>query len=304
MNLVDFLARLDFEYEICTANDPDEEAHRLRLVEKGELAEEDVKKPLLRLIDCQGVNLAGIEEERFTLDAGLIERLVERLDIYVNDYGISDFEASIEERGVKADGMDLAALVEKAQELGIQHGVDYEMADAVLHPETIELDPWYVCQFCGEVIEEGEAQLWGHIQMAHPEAFKDLQDLDTPSMMEECYQQLGASFERKIPLVTPAFVYEMMSDLEKANLKTDNGDRQSRYFPVAMGRWEKAGKRVEMCLIEEAAGVPESEQGYAFHIINDVDDSNCLLIQTESLDTSEALKMMEEILEKLSNGWM
>lgn len=302
MKLADFLARLDFEYAICSANDSDEAAHRLWLVEKGELEEEDVKKPMLRLIDCQGGNLGGIEEERFTLDAGLIERLVERLDIYIKDYCISDFEVSIEERSIKANGMALDTLVKKAQELGIQSGVDYEMADAVLHPETIKLETWYVCQFCGEVIEEGEAQLWGHIQMRHPEAFKDLQGLDTPSMMRKCYQQLGADFERKILLVTPAFVYEMMSDIKWENLKTNNGDRRSKYFPVAMGRCEKAGKRVEMCLIEEAAGIPESEQGYAFHIINDVDGSNCLLIQTESLDASEALKTMEEILKKLANG--
>lgn len=159
MKLADFLARFDFEYEICSANEPDEEAHRLRLVEKGELAEEDVKKLLFRLIDRRGANIGGIEEERFALDAGFIEHLVERLDICTKNFGI-------------------------------QHGIGREIADAVLLPETIVLESWYSCWFCGEVIKESEAELWGHIQMKHPEVFKDLQDLDTPDMMEECYRQL------------------------------------------------------------------------------------------------------------------
>ena len=254
MKLADFLRRLDFEYEICTANTQAEEEHRRRLIASGELDQEDLKKPLLRLIDTTGANLGGIEEERFFLGGGLVEALIERLDIYIKDYCIHDIEEAVEESGAATEKMDLEDLVKRARELGLWRGIDYELADAVLHPDTIEVEPW--------------------------------------------------SFEQKILLVTPAFVNEMIADLEKSDLKTENGDRMSRYFPVAMGSYGKEEKRVEACLIEETAGIPDDKQGYAFHIINDVDGTDCRYIQTGHLAAWEAEAVMEHILKRLAEGQM
>lgn len=254
MKLKDFLARLDFQYEICTANDPPERQIRRKLMESGELDQEDLKKPMLRLIDTTGANLGGIEGERFFLTDSLAEMLVERLDIYIKDYCIHDIEEALEEEGIETECMDLEDLVEKAKEIGLWRGVDYELADAVLHPETIEVEPWHL--------------------------------------------------EQKTLLVTPAFVHEMIADIERANLKTENGDRMSRYFPVAMGQDKHESRRVEMCLIEETAGIPEDEQGYAFHVINDVDETDCKYIQTGHLKTEEAEVVMESILKRLAEGQM
>lgn len=58
----------------------------------------------------------------------------------------------------------------------------------------------YRCRYCnceleGEwpdpygPVEDGdlEQELWGHIQMAHPEIFEEAQDWETGTMLEECY---------------------------------------------------------------------------------------------------------------------
>lgn len=58
----------------------------------------------------------------------------------------------------------------------------------------------YKCKFCGATIKEdrsddewfsyfGEEMLWGHVQMAHESLFKEMQDLPTPFMLEECYDE-------------------------------------------------------------------------------------------------------------------
>lgn len=54
------------------------------------------------------------------------------------------------------------------------------------------------CKFCGctmHISDDdfnyfGEEELWGHIQMEHEDIFKDVQDLETPFMLEECYNKI------------------------------------------------------------------------------------------------------------------
>ena len=59
----------------------------------------------------------------------------------------------------------------------------------------------YKCKCCGELIEfakedfncdgdyhpDGEELLWGHIQFDHEELFEEIQNWETPYMIEECY---------------------------------------------------------------------------------------------------------------------
>lgn len=160
----------------------------------------------------------------------------------------------------------------------------------------------YKCCFCGETVEQSEAQIWGHIQLCHPMRFEAMHGLGTPAMVEECYLPEDALHERKTPLVTPAFVCEMIADLSRAGLRTENGDRKSRYFPIAMGRNEKSAQRVEAALIEEAAGIPENEAGYSIHVVNDVDGSDCQVFHTDHLDGGEAVTLFGDILNKLADG--
>jgi len=60
----------------------------------------------------------------------------------------------------------------------------------------------YICKICGEEFEmnedyedfdawfeeEGEEELWGHLQDAHEEEFDEAQNLDTPYMLEEYFE--------------------------------------------------------------------------------------------------------------------
>jgi hypothetical protein len=56
-----------------------------------------------------------------------------------------------------------------------------------------------ICVHCNMEFEEDneefedclEEELWGHIQSMHEVIFEEVQDLDTPYMLEECYAQLS-----------------------------------------------------------------------------------------------------------------
>ena len=61
----------------------------------------------------------------------------------------------------------------------------------------------YKCKYCDEIIEfdeedfdcggdyhpDGEELLWGHIQMEHEDVFEEVEDWETPDMIEECYDE-------------------------------------------------------------------------------------------------------------------
>ena len=45
------------------------------------------------------------------------------------------------------------------------------------------------CRFCGTKVGGGEEALWGHIQLGHPGKFEEVRDLETPFMLETCYDE-------------------------------------------------------------------------------------------------------------------
>lgn len=55
----------------------------------------------------------------------------------------------------------------------------------------------YKCKICDEIISFnenefdslGEEELWGHIQINHKDKFEEVQNLETPYMIEECYEE-------------------------------------------------------------------------------------------------------------------
>lgn len=55
----------------------------------------------------------------------------------------------------------------------------------------------YKCKICGYTIGFydadfgywGEEELWRHIQMCHEDKFKEVQNWETPFMIEECYEE-------------------------------------------------------------------------------------------------------------------
>lgn len=57
----------------------------------------------------------------------------------------------------------------------------------------------YKCKFCSATFgpytkiafdEDGEEELWGHIQINHEEIFEEVQNLATPDMIEICYREV------------------------------------------------------------------------------------------------------------------
>lgn len=110
-----------------------------------------------------------------------------------------------------------------------------------------------------------------------------------------------SKMERKIILVTQTEAYMMISDLRNGE-PTHNGDRTSRYIDIAKGYGEKMGRTVKAALIEEKSGLPKSEQAYAIHIINDVDESDCRIFETNHLDEEELESLLGTILDALEDG--
>ena len=51
----------------------------------------------------------------------------------------------------------------------------------------------YKCKYCGfihwDVDNDVEEELWGHIQMNHEDKFEEVQNWETPDMIEECYEE-------------------------------------------------------------------------------------------------------------------
>lgn len=61
----------------------------------------------------------------------------------------------------------------------------------------------YECKICGALFEcaedepfddwfeeYGEETLWGHIQNDHPDVFEEVQNDETPFMLEQCYNEV------------------------------------------------------------------------------------------------------------------
>jgi hypothetical protein len=51
----------------------------------------------------------------------------------------------------------------------------------------------YKCKYCNfnnwDFNNDIEEELWGHIQMHHKDKFEEVQNLETPDMIEECYEE-------------------------------------------------------------------------------------------------------------------
>jgi hypothetical protein len=45
------------------------------------------------------------------------------------------------------------------------------------------------CKHCGFGCWDVEEELWGHVQMHHEDKFKEVQNWETPFMIEECYEE-------------------------------------------------------------------------------------------------------------------
>lgn len=70
----------------------------------------------------------------------------------------------------------------------------------------------YYCKHCGEMVvdtnngdsihlRDWEEELWGHIQMEHKDKFEEVQDFETPYMIEECYEEEDTEMEELLRII-------------------------------------------------------------------------------------------------------
>lgn len=98
MTLLEFLEYFDFEYRLY----------------------DDGSEKWIGLIDTQNANLGGIEEERFPNDEFGVEMILDRLDIYYEDYIFNDLQWIFEhECNIDTSTMTWLDMYQKAKELNL-----------------------------------------------------------------------------------------------------------------------------------------------------------------------------------------
>ena len=138
MDLKEFLSYFDFNYDIVSPGSTYEQKVRQERLEDGDLSLEDMDQDLICLIDLQGAYLGGIDKERYPIAPESTEKIVERMDVYIQNSVIDEFNDALEDRGVDTSNLSLGEMIEKCKELGVGDGeVCYRLAEAVVNPERI-----------------------------------------------------------------------------------------------------------------------------------------------------------------------
>lgn len=90
------------------------------------------------LIDLQGANLGDIESDRFKNAAGILDRM----EIYINDYFIEDIENLLTEKGIEVTwGSDYQEYIDNAKDLLPDASWDFAVLDMICnHAEKINLE--------------------------------------------------------------------------------------------------------------------------------------------------------------------
>lgn len=137
MDLKEFLSYFDFDYDIVLPGDRHETRIRQDLIEDGDLSPADEGKPLICLVDNQGAYFGDIGKARFPIEQASVEKIIDRMDIYVQD-AIDEFVTALEDRDIDTSDMSLGDLISKCKELDVGEGeVCYTLAEALNHSETI-----------------------------------------------------------------------------------------------------------------------------------------------------------------------
>lgn len=102
---------------------------------KSELEDEDY---IWSLIDLQGANLGDIESDRFKDAMGIVDRL----EIYIDDYFVEDIENLLAEKGVAVTwGGDYQEYIDNAKDLLPDASWDFVVLDMICnHVDKINLE--------------------------------------------------------------------------------------------------------------------------------------------------------------------
>lgn len=90
------------------------------------------------LVDLQGANLGDIESDRFNNAAGIVDRM----EIYINDYFIEDIENLLAEKGIEVTwGSDYQEYIDNAKDLLPDSSWDFDVLDMICnHVDEINLE--------------------------------------------------------------------------------------------------------------------------------------------------------------------
>lgn len=90
------------------------------------------------LIDLQGANLGDIQSDRFKDAVGIVDRL----EIYINDYFIDDIENLLAEKGIPVTwGSDYQEYIDNAKDLLPDASWDFVVLDMICnHVDKINLE--------------------------------------------------------------------------------------------------------------------------------------------------------------------
>lgn len=134
---------------------------------------------VIKVIEAFTFDLTGIE----AWDTGNIIKYICR---WKKKNGIEDLKK------VKWYVEDLIEHVEKLDE-GNKELIDtFCNSVPACRSAVIGIHKNFECKHCGRKFfcfdqEDLEEELWGHIQLKHPERFKECEDFETPAMVEENY---------------------------------------------------------------------------------------------------------------------
>lgn len=113
-------------------------------MEDGDLSPEDMDKDLICLIDKQGIYLGDIDKERYLIALESIGKIIERMNVYIQDSVITEFEDALKERNIDVSDLYLEDMIMQCKILGVNEDeVCYRIAEAIVNPEIIyitELD--------------------------------------------------------------------------------------------------------------------------------------------------------------------
>lgn len=138
MDLRRFLSYFDFDYEIVPPEEGYETKCRQLMLEDGKLALEDLDKDLIRLIDKQGAYFGDVDQERYPLNQSSVEKIIDRMDAYIQDCVIDEFEVALRFREIDPSNISFAEMLTKCREENVgEDEVCYAIGDAVANPQSI-----------------------------------------------------------------------------------------------------------------------------------------------------------------------
>jgi len=154
-----------------------------------------------------------------------------------------------------------------------------------------EDDDSYYARYLGYLIDWALEQPTDHYEGKEPMTYRQWLSENKQNPIE---------LRKKIVFDSPAILTATLVFSLRNGPVNDNGDRTSGYFNIATAYGKKGF--VKANLTEEAFDLPEFDRGYAVHIINDIDGTDCKTFRTESLDENELEKLFEKILNDLQEG--